>query len=183
VVRGVLVVFVLAAATAGLAIGASSVAARVDPRFHPVVLVASLVGLLVLVVPGQARLREAIDHAVFRRSRRRREGLAAFVRGLAPELGTIDCCRRALGELGSVMRLRGAAIVLDDGRAVAEGVVGVAAIERVWRRAAVPIPDAPVWGFAMRELPDDVREALVAAEVVSIVPSGARGGTGGTSSS
>jgi signal transduction histidine kinase len=173
VVRVLLFIAAIGGATAALYLGASAASAGLgDPRFRPLLDLATVVAFLVVLVPGQRWVRSAIDHVVFRRSRRRREELQTFLHGLAPDLGTAECCRRALAELSQVMHLRGGAILLDDGPTAVEGTFALAPVERAWPRgpAAERLLAAPIAGYAMRELPDDLREAVMAAQVVAVLP-------------
>jgi signal transduction histidine kinase len=173
VVRGVLFIGTLGVATAALYLGASAATAGLaDPRLRPLLDLGTVVGLLVLLVPGQAWVRAAIDRVVFRRSRRRREELQTFLQSLAPDLGTLECCRRALATLARVMHLRGGAILLDDGVTAVEGTFALEPIERVWPRGASAgrLPASSLAGYAMRELPEDLREAIMAAQIVAVLP-------------
>jgi len=173
VVRGVLVVGTLGAATAALYFGAQVMAASlVDPRLRPLVDVAAIVALLVVLVGGPSWVRAGIDHLVFRRSGRRREELRVFLQTLTPDLGAVECCRRGLAALARVLHLRSVAIILADGSSIAHGEFPLARIAPVWPRGAEAdrLPAVGLTDYAMRELPGDVQEALLGTDVVAIVP-------------
>src|SRR5262249_11094911 len=113
VVRGVLIFLAMVLTTASVYFGTQALNASLAvPAVRSLFDVAAILLLVVILVPGQSWLRSAIDEVVFRRSRRRRAELHAFVHTLSPEWGPIECCRRALPEVVRVMRLRGAAILL-----------------------------------------------------------------------
>jgi hypothetical protein len=102
-----LFVGVMAAATMALYFGMQAAGASLtDQRLRPVVDLAAIVALLVVLVPGSAWVRDRIDRLVFRRSRHRREELRTFLQTLTPDLGAIECSRRALAELARVLHLR-----------------------------------------------------------------------------
>jgi signal transduction histidine kinase len=135
--------------------------------------VAAIGVLLTLLGPGRVWLRGLIERTIFRRSRLRQAELQAFMQSLSPELGPLECCRRALAELRRVLRLRGAALVLRDGTALVDGAFRLDAITRVWPTGAAA--DAlPARAFSegelVRELPAAVREAMIEAEVVWLIP-------------
>jgi signal transduction histidine kinase len=90
--------------------------------------------------------------------------------GLSPELGTHECCRRALAGIARVMQLRGAAIVLRDGDAVVHGTFAVEPLARAWPRgdAVDALPRIPFAGGMVRD--PALRDALAEAEVVGVVP-------------
>jgi len=131
------------------------------------------VALVVLVlVPGQSWLRAAIDHTVFRRSRRRREALQAFLRTLSPELGMSECCARALPEVTRVMQLSGAAIVLDDGMVAMHGAIARAPLERFGGAGVGPgaFPAHALVGYELRELPGPVQDAFGDTDIMGVIP-------------
>ncbi len=173
VVRRVLSTALLALAAAGIYFGGRTAAAALaDRNLDPLADAITIAALLLLLIPGQRWLREAIERIVFRRSRPRREELHAAVQVLSPELGTLECSRRALAELCRIMHLSGAALFLTDGTRLAEGVIDVEPLRRVWPQHADP-PAFLGQGVAQFAFPvpyDDVREALVAANVVGIAP-------------
>ena len=173
VVRGVLVVGTLGAATTALYFGAQVAAASVvDPRLRPLVDVGAIVALLVVLVGSPSWVRAGIDRFVFRRSRRRREELRVFLQTLTPDLGAVECCRRGLAALARVLHLRSVAIILADGSSIAHGEFPLARIGSVWPRGAEAdrLPAVGLTDYAMRELPGDVQEALLGTHIVAIVP-------------
>jgi signal transduction histidine kinase len=173
VVRGFLIVAATLATTATVYFGTQRLsAALAEPAVRSLLDVAAVFVLVVLLVPGQAWLRAAIDHVIFRRSRRRRTELQAFVHTLSPELGAVECCRRALPEVIRVMQLRGAAILLHSGDAVVDGTIAFAPVERLWRGdvAAEAFPQHALIGYELRELPEPLKEALSNTDVVAVVP-------------
>jgi signal transduction histidine kinase len=173
VVRGVLVVGILGAATIALYFGAQAAAASlVDQRLRPLVDLGAIVAILVGLVGGPAWVRAGIDRLVFRRSRWRREELRVFLQTLTPDLGAIECCRRGLAALARVLHLRGVAMILADGSSIAHGDFPLERISPVWPRGAEAdrLPAVGLADYAIRELPADVQEALLGTDVVAIVP-------------
>ena len=127
--------------------------------------------LLVLLVPGQAALRAAIDRLVFRRGRRRAAELRAAADTLSPAFGVAECCGRALHALSGVMRFHGAAIVLSGGAGtIAEGTIATVRLEELLAGAEERLPTRPLMEIELRELPDDLREALIEAQVARTFP-------------
>ena len=113
-------------------------------------------------VPLQAWLRGALERTIFRRSQRRREQLQDFLHELSPELGALECSRRAAGVLVEVLRCRGAAILLDGGESVGSGGLAAGTLERGWPRGsrADPRIARPLLGYELAALPAPLRETL-----------------------
>jgi signal transduction histidine kinase len=173
VVRRVLLTAVLASATAAVYLGGRAASTALAPRnLDPLADAATIVALLLLLIPGQRLLREAIERLVFRRSRRRREELHTAVQALSPELGTAECGRRALADLCRIMHLSGAALFLTNGTRVADGTIDIEPLARVWPTQADPPAAlaARVGQFGLPMLQDDLHEALVAAKIVGVAP-------------
>ena len=173
VVRGFLIVTVMLVTTAAVYFGAQQVGAVLaNPELQPIVDFGAVAALVLLLGPGYGWLRRGVDQLVFRRSRRRREELQAFLHTLSPELGRAECCRRAVAEVARVMRLRGAAILLHDGEAVVHGAITFAPVEQLWRSggAADAFPLRALVGNELRELPTPLRDALADTDVVGVIP-------------
>src|SRR5439155_1404437 len=165
--RGFVTTAVMIAATAGLVLGLHALGARVaDAELRRLL---DLVGVLVRV-PGRGWLRAAIDRFVFRRSRRRWAEVHAVLHTLSPELGVLECCRRALGELARALQLRGAAFLLAGGEAVTHGAFALAPLAAAWARWAGALPPHAFGKSRFRDLPLPLIEALIEADVVAIVP-------------
>ncbi len=174
VVRSFAVSTILIGGAAAVSFGTRAVAARApDAEIARLVELASVAALLLLLVPGQVGVRAVVERIVFRRRRRREAALQTLAQRLSPELGVLECCRRALADLTRVMGLRGTAILLRDGGAVAHGDFRLDPVERVWPRGAAA--DAlPARNTTEAELlaalPPDLRDALRDAEVTWIAP-------------
>jgi signal transduction histidine kinase len=169
VVRRLLLTSVAAAGAGAIYFGAHAASTRLTPELARLTDLGAVIALVVLLVPGQRWLGAAIDRVLFGRGRRETD-IQAFMHTLAPDLGAAECCRRGLAEIGRVMSLSGAAILLCDGEAAVHGHFDLEPIRRVWPRggAADGLPARP---FAGDEL-DDARltEVLREAEVVGVVP-------------
>ena len=173
VVRGFLVAVVMLVATAIVYLGAHRLGASLAaPDLLPIVDLGAICILVCALVPGQAALRFAIDAVVFRRSRRRREQLQAFLHTLSPELAVSECCQRVLSEVIRVLRLRGAAILLRGGDVAVHGAIALGPVERWWRgtAGADAFPPRALVGYELRELPDALRDALTDTDVVGVIP-------------
>jgi signal transduction histidine kinase len=173
VVRRVALTVLLASAVVGIYFAGRAAAVALTPRnLDALADAVTIVALLLLLIPGQRWLREAIERLVFRRSRRRREELHAAVQAMSPELGAVDCSRRALADLCRIMHLSGAALFLTDGTRVAEGAIDAEPLLEVWPPQAEPPAGLAgnVGQLDLPTLPEDVREALMAAQVVSVTP-------------
>src|SRR5437867_4120986 len=124
--RGFVTTAVMIAATAGLVLGLHALGAGVaDAELRRLLDLGAVLGVVLVLVPAQGWLRAAIDRLVFRRSRRRWAEVHAVLHTLSPELGVLECCRRALGELARALQLRGAAFLLAGGEAVTHGAFAV----------------------------------------------------------
>src|SRR5262249_20593228 len=132
----------------------------------------ALGAVFTVLVPGQVWIRRGVDWVFFRRSRRQHAELQAILKSLAPELGVLECCRRAMPEALRIIQLRGAALMLYDGEAVVCGDFNVEAVKRVWPRgaAADPLPRRAFGGPEFRLLPRPLAEAMIEAHVVGVVP-------------
>ncbi|HLK13070.1 MAG TPA: ATP-binding protein [Candidatus Binatia bacterium] len=170
VVRRFLLLGMMLAAVGGVYFGLHALAAGATPEGGRLIDVGAVLALVLLLGPGQDWLRDGFDRVLFRRSRRRRDGLRAFLQTLAPEEGVAACCRRALTAAVRIMELRGAAILLRDGDVLADGDIECAALVAAWPRGTAA--DAlPRRRFDAEMLSDAaLREALGAAEVSSVVP-------------
>jgi len=159
------------AATAGLVLGLHALSARVaDAELRRLLDLGAVLGVVLVLVPAQGWLRAAIDRLVFRRSRRRWAEVHAVLHTLSPELGVLECCRRALGELARALQLRGAAFLLAGGEAVTHGAFALAPLAAAWARWARALPPHAFGKSRFRDLPLPLIEALIEADVVAIVP-------------
>jgi signal transduction histidine kinase len=171
VVRRTLLAVAMAVGAGAVCLGALTVHRLAPAALHPLVFVTAILALLAVVVPGQTAVRAAIDGVLFRRTHRRYEELQAFFHTLSPELGTTECCRRALAELTRVLQLRGAAILLPDRTSLAHGAIAIDTLRETWGQdAASALPLHTMGGYLLRELPEARREALVQADVSVVVP-------------
>src|SRR5438034_591939 len=169
--RGFVTTAVMIAATAGLVLGLHALGAGVaDAELRRLLDLVGVLGVVLVLVPAQGWLRAAIDRLVFHRSRRRWEELHAFLHTLSPELGVPECGRRALAEVTRAMQLRGAALVLASGEAVTHGAFAFAPLATAWPRWAGALPPHTIGKSRFRDLPLPLIEALIEADVVSIVP-------------
>src|SRR5262249_23146168 len=91
---------------------------------------------------------------------------------LPPELGTLECSRRAVEALVDVLRSPGGGVLLDGGEAVGCGTLTADTLRRGWPPASRT--DAPVTrsllGYELATLPRPLREALPEAGVVAVLP-------------
>jgi signal transduction histidine kinase len=173
VVRAFLVTIAMTLAAAGVLLGARTLEAHAGaPDLRPLVDAGAVLLLLVLLVPGQVALRDGIDRIVFRRTRRRRAELQAFLHALPPTAGAAECCARAVGELARVMQLRGAALLLEDGQGFAHGELDLEPIRAAWPRgaAAAELPSRALVGWALYTLPPQLERVVSDADVVGVVP-------------
>ncbi len=162
-----LVTLLLLVSIGGLLEAQSLAFASADASLHPLVELATVLATGLVVTVGQMWLRARVHRLVFRRSLHQHAELLSFLHTLSPELGLVECCRRALVELVRVRQLPGAAILLRDGEAVVTGTFDVASLLRVWPRgaAADALPVRPFGSAELRELPLALREALIEANV------------------
>jgi signal transduction histidine kinase len=157
----------LLVATASLYLG---VRALIPPGLQRDAL--TILGVVFVLGPGYVGLRRAIDRFLFHRSTRRRSQLQAIIDRLPPELGPVECCRRGLAEGIRVMQLTSAAILLHNGEAIVAGDFPLDTVRRVWPRgdAAEALPRQAFGGPDFRLLPLELREAMVEACVVGVLP-------------
>jgi len=173
VVRRFIFTVLMFAATAAVYFGLQSWGAAAPAEVRPLVDGAAVVLLFLVLVPGATLVRPAIDQLVLRRNQQRRRELQAYLHDLSPELGVEECCRRTLAKVVEVMRLRGAALLFDDGRpSLVHGPLVVGPLEHVWPRGEAG-SILPAWGFGagtFRELPAQIQEALIETEVIGVIP-------------
>jgi signal transduction histidine kinase len=173
VMRETVVMLVNLAVVALVYWGTRFLLVRAGPTFAALVHFAAVCTPVLLLVPTQAWLRGAVGRLLFRSYRRRQFELQEAVLRLSPELGIVECCRRAMQELVRILQLRGAAILLDqDDTEVAVGAINMEPLRRVWPRGAASsaLPTAVFSGGIFRELPVELQEALIEAEVVGVTP-------------
>jgi signal transduction histidine kinase len=141
-------------------------------EFRLLVDAAAVVALTVVLGPGRTWVRETIDRVVLRRSRRRRAELQAFLQTLSPELGALECLRRAAREIVRAFGIRGAAMLVRDGEVVVHGRLEVAALARAWPRgaAAERLPPHAFGTPHFWDLPAALQEILDEAGIVGVVP-------------
>jgi signal transduction histidine kinase len=134
--------------------------------------VATVLAIVAAVLPAHAALRRTIDRVVLRRRAHLWTDLRTFLSTLSPELGATVCCRRALAEAVRVLGLRGAAIMLRDVEANVEGTFHVEPLCRSWPRgeALDALPPGLVTLDYLGELPRDAIDALIASEVIAVLP-------------
>jgi signal transduction histidine kinase len=132
----------------------------------------TVLAIVAVVLPTQGALRRAIDWWTLRRRAHLWADLQTFLATLSPEAGIATCCRQALAELVRVLGLRGAAIILRDGESIVEGTFELGALETAWPRGAEldALPAQLVSFDYLDELPRSVIEALIASEVVAVMP-------------
>jgi len=143
-----------------------------DPELRYLYVASVLLGIVIVLGPGLPWVQELLDRVVFRQSRRSREILEHFLQTLSPEVGVLECCRRALSELARVTQVDGAAVLLDREapRTAAFGPLSLEPIQPVWPtgRAAERLP---VHAFGFYALTDpSLREAMAAAKISLVVP-------------
>jgi signal transduction histidine kinase len=173
VVRGVLLSLFLIAAAGLIALGALQLDARfADAGLRPALMLLTALAVALVFGPGLTWLQGALDRLLFRRRRNRHAELQARLQRLSPELGIDACCKRSLEALRHALQLRGAALIRSDGGAAVEGEFRLDLLEKSWPRgAAADLLIAQPMGYELLwRLPVEVREGLVAAEVVAILP-------------
>jgi signal transduction histidine kinase len=138
-----------------------------DARYRSLLDFTAVLALGVLLAYAPAALRAWATRLVLRRSLRQQAELLAFLHTLSPELGPLECCRRALAELVRVRQLRGAAILLDDGSTLVHGTFNLEPLLRAWPRgpAADALPPRCYGTAELRQLPAPLRHALTEANV------------------
>ena len=162
-----LLIVELLVVSAAVVLGHAAALATTAAQWHPVVHFAAVLAVALVVVPIQPRLRAWLTRLIFGRSVRQQTELLAFLQRLSPELGTRECCCRALAELVQVRRLPGAAIVFRDGEYVVHGTIHLAPLLAVWPRgrAADALPAHSFGTDELRRLAPALRDALMAANV------------------
>ena len=117
-------------------------------------------------------LSAAIDRVLFRRTHSRRDELQSILHGLPPDLGSVECARRALGAAVRVMQFGGGAILLRDGQALGAGTIDLERIGAVWPQGsgADALPLCSLKAYTVSDLPLPMREAMIEAEVIAILP-------------
>jgi signal transduction histidine kinase len=173
VVRAFLMTVAMAGAAGGIYLGTRTLAATIaSPELARLVHFGGILLLLLALVPGRAVMHAAIDRLVFRRSWLRRVDLQASLHGLSPELGTLECCRRALAELGRIMQISGAAVLTHDGGQAIHGSLELGRLAAIWPRgeAAAALPRHALFGMALRDFPSSLREALTESRIVWVLP-------------
>jgi signal transduction histidine kinase len=173
VLRGLLTTTVMLAAVAAVYFGMDRLSITVPvPGLRALSPIATILVLALILAPGQAWLRPAIDHVVFRRTRRRRADLQAFLHTLSPELTAADCCQRAAAEVTRVMQLRGAAMLLRDGQALVHGTITFEPLAALCKDGAAlqHFPTHALVGFGLRELSAPLNDALTRTDVVGVIP-------------
>jgi signal transduction histidine kinase len=162
----------LLAATAALTFATHAAAVRLSPEAAPLVWFVAVAAFVLLLLAVRSWLWAAIEHLLFRRSHRRHDELQRFLHTLSPELGAVECCRRAAAEFVRAMGLRGIAVLLTRDRGVAvAGEVDVEPLERVWGdgRIVDTLPQSPFSIGTFRELPLPLQEALMESEVFGML--------------
>ncbi len=103
---------------------------------------------------------------------RARAELDAFVSVLPPELGVAECCQRAVTTVVRVMHLRGAAALIPNLHiAAGHGTLDMEPLTSSW--STLPddlLPARAYAGAELRELPMAVKEVLIVAGVVGVLP-------------
>ncbi len=161
---------VMVAVAGCMLLGAHELAARTTPEVKRFVMLCLLLALALGLAPVRARAHARFARFLFRQERARWLQVHRALRSLSPEQGAAACCSRAGGELVRSLGLRGAAILLHDGRVIAHGDIAMDDICRVWPFEDGVIPDRTFSGMAFRDLPRPIADALMAADVLMVVP-------------
>jgi signal transduction histidine kinase len=113
---------------------------------------------------------ELVDRIVFRPAPRAE--LQRFLSTLSPQEGIEKCCRRAVEEVVRAMQLRAAAIFLPSaGEPIIDGNVSVEPLRQAWSSANPDsLPSRAFAGAELRELAQPIKEALIEASVVGVIP-------------
>ena len=133
VVRGVALTLGLATGASIVHVGGHALTAGLPAEAARLIDAGAIVLLVVIGGPGRTWLRAAIERIVFHRDVRQAE-LQELVRTLAPDAGSLACCRDALAAIARVMQLSGAAVVLRDGDVAVHDAFAIEPIARVWPR-------------------------------------------------
>jgi signal transduction histidine kinase len=172
VVRGFVLAWIMILSAAAIYFGMRYlVAPHVGPELTLLVDVVTVLWIVVVLGPVQAMRRELLDRWVFRGRRRRNAELQGSVHTLSPELGTVECARRALGAVERDPRFREAAVVLRDGTALGSEGFPLAPVRRAWPRGAglEALPPHSLGWHEFGLLPRALEDALVDAEVGTAV--------------
>jgi signal transduction histidine kinase len=140
---------------------------RTPAAYHGVLGAATVVAILALATTGPRLVRPLVGRVLLGRRRQRVGELQLFIQALSPEQGVLECCRRTLAELVRVRQLPGAAIVFADGEVLVHGDFDVERLRRVWPRGAdaAALPSGSYGTLELRDLPLELREALIEARV------------------
>lgn len=168
ILPSVLTGLVMVAVAGCLLLGANELAERTDREVKRFVMLCLLLALALGLAPVRARAHARFARFLFRQERARWVQVHRALRSLSPEQGAAACCSRTALELVRALGLRGAAIILHDGRVVVHGDVDVDGIQRAWPRADGV--DRTFSGMAFRDLPRPLADALMAADVMMVVP-------------
>jgi hypothetical protein len=141
--------------------------ARVDPSFQPSVAACAIGVTLVTFTTGQSALRRAAMRLLLGRREREMQELQQFIHTLSPDLGVMECSRRALAEIVRVRRLPGAALLFVDGSRIVCGSFDVEPLAKAWPRGAdaEALPHGPYGSSEQRDLPRALRDAILEANV------------------
>jgi len=167
--RALVVAVVMIGVALLVAIGAPRVTIGLDPELTALADVGIATVVLFAFIPGRAWLSAAVEWLVFRQRRRSRHELEAFLQRLSPELGVVECSRRALAEFTRVLGPRGVGILLAEerGRAV-HGDFALDPVARAWPTTAAGLPARAFSLYGLRDA--TLRTALAAANVALVVP-------------
>lgn len=171
VLRHVTLTLATLAAAGAIHLGAGAAAATTgNVVLRRFIDVGAVLGLGLVLVAGRAWLRDAIDHVILRHRRQVGDQIQALLHTLSPERGVDDCCRRALAGVVDIWQLRGAAIILDDGTALAQGPFPLEELTAVWPRGGAT--DAlPPHAFTWLWVPDiELRRTLARLDVAGVIP-------------
>ncbi len=159
-------------AAAAIYLGMHRLGDHTAATLRPLVELAAILALVVVLGPGRGWLRSGIYTIVLRRSRRRWDEMRVLLRGLSPDLGVLECCRRTVVGITRVMQVRGIGVLLGDGEWVASGSLSLEHLAHVWPRGASAhaLPRHPFGGPNFWDMPRPIREALDEADVVGVVP-------------
>jgi signal transduction histidine kinase len=167
VLPGFVVTYTLFAATAVVLVAYSRVFASIPVAYRPLLGAGTVLVVLAIASEGQMLLRAGVARLFLRRRWRRALELQHYMQTLSPEIGVVECCRRTLAELVRVRQLPGAAILFADGEALVDGTFDLEPLRRVWPcgAAAAALPPGTYGTVELRELPLELREALIQSNV------------------